>query len=119
MTDTQFDTSVQQNCCVVICSVPDTATAANLANTLVAEKLAACVNILPAVTSVYVWQDALQSDEESLLFIKTLSSAFAGVRDRIRALHPYELPEIIMVPITGGSTDYLDWVARSVGITSK
>jgi len=104
---------------MVICSVPDKTTAQAIAYDLVEENLAACVNILPQVTSVYRWQDELQNDEESLLLIKTLKSGFDTLEMRLTQLHPYELPEIIMVPITGGSRAYLDWVAHCVSKSSK
>lgn len=118
MTNADLDAPARQDCCVVICSVPDHATALQIANSLVQEKLAACVNILPRVTSVYVWQDAIQSDEECLLFIKTLTERYPQLESHLLGMHPYELPEIIRVPISGGSSAYLQWLAHSIGMTS-
>jgi len=94
--------------------VPNRHTAEDLAKRLVQQKLAACVNIIPGVTSIYEWQDTLHSDEEWLLLIKTLKSAYLTVESHLRSWHPYELPEIIMVPIDAGSPAYLDWVAKKV-----
>ena len=81
-----------------------------LAKRLVAERLAACVNILPAVQSVYRWQGKICEDEESLLFIKTSPSTLGGFEKRFRELHPYECPELLFIPIEEGLKDYLSWV---------
>jgi len=117
MTKANPDTPTGRDCCVVICSVPDPSTARTIATSLVTEKLAACVNILPQVTSVYEWEGKLQQDQEALLLIKTHQASFTALESRVLALHPYELPEIIMVPISGGSRAYLDWVTSCVGIS--
>ncbi len=81
-----------------------------LAKRLVAEKLAACVNILPAVQSVYRWQGKICEDEECLLFIKTSPSTLGGFEKRFQELHPYECPELLFIPIEEGLKDYLSWV---------
>ncbi len=99
---------------IVLCTVPDRETAEHIAANLVTEQLAACVNIVPGVTSVYRWKDSIEKDAELLLIIKTHSTVFATLTDRIKTLHPYELPEIIAVPITDGLPEYLDWIATSV-----
>ena len=97
---------------VVYCSCPDEAVASGLASALVAEGLAACVTRLPGVNSTYCWDGALQDEREVLLVIKTLAARFETLEARIRALHPYEVPEIIALPVVAGSTGYLDWVTR-------
>lgn len=94
-----------------LCSCPDQATAARIAGTLVDERLAACVNLLPGMQSVYRWQGRIEQAGEVLLLAKTTSQGFAGLRDRIVSLHPYELPEVIAVEIADGLPAYLDWIA--------
>jgi periplasmic divalent cation tolerance protein len=99
---------------LVLCTVPDRAHAERIAGTLVEERLAACVNILPGVVSVYRWQDAVEHDDELLLLIKTSVDVYDRLETRIRALHPYELPEIISVPILTGQADYLEWIKNNL-----
>jgi|SRR5579872_1265034 len=84
-----------------------------IAHHLVENQLAACVNIVPHVLSVYRWQGKVESHDEWLLVIKTTSEQFPSVRDAIRALHSYELPECISIAIDDGSTEYLAWLAES------
>jgi periplasmic divalent cation tolerance protein len=84
--------------------------ARGIAHALVEESLAACVNIVPQVQSVYLWQGSVQSDAEYLLVIKSRADKFAAIEARIKALHSYELPEIIAVPIMNGSAEYLAWL---------
>lgn len=100
---------------VGLCTVPDRDTAAAIAARLVHERLAACVNVLPAVTSIYLWQGAVQQDNELLLIIKTRRSVFEALQNTICELHPYELPEVIAVPITDGLPAYLSWIDDSTG----
>ena len=95
---------------IVLCTVPDQETGGRIANALVTEQLAACVNIIPGITSVYRWKGAVEQDQEALLLIKTGQDRWLPLQERIRALHPYELPEIIAVPIHTGQTDYIEWI---------
>jgi periplasmic divalent cation tolerance protein len=81
-----------------------------LAHWLIQEKLAACVNILPAVQSVYRWQGHIETASEVTLFIKTTSTQFAAIKKHFLAQHSYELPELIAVEISDGLPEYLDWV---------
>ena len=97
---------------LVITNVPDRAAADKLADALVADGLAACVNILSPCRSVYRWKGDVQHDEEFPLFIKTTRERYAALEQAIRANHPYELPEIIAVPVERGLSAYLDWVAQ-------
>ena len=99
---------------IVLCTVPDEDTAETIAGTLVAENLAACVNIVPGITSIYRWKGAIERDRELLLIIKSGQGAYPDLERRIRALHPYELPEVIAVPIERGLPEYLDWIKGSL-----
>jgi periplasmic divalent cation tolerance protein len=99
---------------LVLSTCGDTNTAQTIAQQLVESKLAACVNILPGITSVYAWQGKIESDREILLLIKTRAECLPEVQKMIQRLHSYELPEIIDVPITGGLTEYLNWITQSV-----
>jgi periplasmic divalent cation tolerance protein len=102
---------------VVLCTLPDRSHAYRIAHTLIEEQLAACVNIIPGVSSVYRWRDKVHQDEEILLLIKTAQPVFDRLEQRIRALHPYELPEIIAVPVRTGQAEYLQWINDSLRIT--
>ena len=97
---------------LVYCTCPDEAVARRLATGLVEQRLAACVNILPAVRSIYRWQEAVHDDAESLMVIKTAERRYADLEKWLAGHHPYDLPEIIAVPVEKGLEAYLDWVAR-------
>jgi periplasmic divalent cation tolerance protein len=99
---------------IVLCTVPDEATARLIASALVAEQLAACVNIVPGITSVYRWKGAVETDAELLLIMKTSGAVYPRLQNRIRALHPYELPEVIAVTIDRGLSDYLAWITNTL-----
>jgi periplasmic divalent cation tolerance protein len=88
--------------------------ARRIANYLLENRLAACVNLLPRIESIYRWQGKVESSREWLLLIKTTAGKFASVRDAIRELHSYELPECIAIAIEDGSPDYLKWIEQSV-----
>ena len=96
---------------LVITNLPERAAAERLADALVAKRLAACINILAPCRSVYRWRGAVQHEEEHPVLIKTTRAAYAELEVQIRAHHPYELPEIIAVPIERGLPAYLDWAA--------
>lgn len=99
---------------VVITNLPDQASAERLAEHLVCARLAACVNILAACSSVYRWQGAVEHATEIPLLIKTTHAGYAAVEEAILALHPYELPEIIAVPASLSLGAYLDWISGEV-----
>ena len=86
-----------------------------LARTLVGEQLAACVNVLPVMTSVYRWKGQVEQDREQQLVIKTTSDRVGAVEARVQELHAYELPEFLVISADGGSAGYLAWVRESVG----
>lgn len=102
-----------QTLLVVMTSMPDAAAAQALAASLIEERLAACVNILAPCRSVYRWQGMIENAEEIPLLIKTTAARYAALEAAIRAAHPYELPELIAVPVACGLSEYLDWVAAS------
>jgi periplasmic divalent cation tolerance protein len=96
---------------LVITNCPDEAAANAIALAVVEARLAACVNILPRVQSVFRWHGAVESATEIPLFIKSTAAAYPALEARIRELHPYELPEIIALPVDHGLPAYLNWVA--------
>lgn len=98
--------------CLSTC--PDPQTAERIATTLVGEGIAACVNLVPGVTSIYRWQGTVERSSEVLLVIKTTETGFATLRNRLVELHPYELPELIAVPVGPGLPAYLDWVREQI-----
>ncbi len=95
---------------LVMSTCPDQKTAEAIATILVEEKLAACINILPELTSIYTWQGQVETTREHLLLIKTRKDRYQEIADCIRSNHPYELPEIIAVPIDQGLPEYLQWI---------
>lgn len=101
---------------IVITSLPDREAALKLAQTLVEARLAACVNILSGCTSVYRWKSAVEQADEVPVLIKTRAARYPELEAAIRGLHPYELPEVIAVPVVRGLPDYLQWVAEQTAI---
>lgn len=104
----------QSSVIVVLVTCPNKAVAGKLAETLVSQKLAACVNIVSAVRSVFWWQGKLERCSEALLFIKTQKSRFEALKQAILKKHPYDNPEIIALPVIAGYPPYLSWVRDSV-----
>jgi periplasmic divalent cation tolerance protein len=100
---------------VVLVTVPNAETADTLAEALVGERLAACVNVLPPMRSVYRWKGAVERDAEQLCLVKTTRAGFERLRARIVELHPYEVPEVIALPVERGHAAYLEWLTGSVG----
>ncbi len=101
-------------CLLVFCTCPDTASAEQIARALVEGRHAACVNVLPGVQSVYRWQGKVESARESVLLIKTTTESYPALERAVRDAHRYELPELIAVPIHTGLEPYLHWVCESV-----
>ena len=100
--------------CVVFCTVPSADAAEAAARGLLEERLAACVGVLPSVRSFYMWKGELCRDDEVLLVIKTTRAAYPALERSIRSRHPYEVPEIVRLPIDAGWPPYLDWIRVSV-----
>jgi periplasmic divalent cation tolerance protein len=100
---------------IVLTTLPVSIDPAAFARPLVEERLAACVNVLPAMTSFYRWEGRIEEDAERQVILKTTRDRLAALDARIRALHPYEVPELLVLEVSGGSTAYLDWLAESVG----
>src|SRR3569832_1921907 len=100
--------------CLVLTTCPDTATAQHIAYAKKKQNKAACGYIIPSLRSVYMWIGALERAEELLLLIKSTQAVYPALEQAIRTLHPYELPEIIAVPLAAGLPDYLDWISASV-----
>jgi len=103
--------STEVEVCTVLTTAPDAEVAATLARALVEERLAACVSVLPGVRSIYRWQGEIHDDPEVLLLIKTAANCSEALAARINDLHPYELPEVVVLPVMGGSGPYLDWIS--------
>ncbi|MDX1519170.1 MAG: divalent-cation tolerance protein CutA [Gammaproteobacteria bacterium] len=99
---------------IVLNTCPGSITAKQIAQDLVANNHAACVNIIPGIQSVFKWGNQVKNETEYLLIIKTSRDNYAVVEKRIRALHPYELPEVIAVPITEGLDGYLNWIKQVI-----
>ena len=98
---------------LVLCNVPDSEVARRIASALVEERFAACVNILRECRSIYIWEGAVEDEREIPLLIKTTAARFAQTRDRIVDLHPYDVPEIIAVPIADGYGPYLEFIRQA------
>lgn len=101
---------------VVLMTAPSEGVAASLAKTLVDERLIACANLIPKVRSIYRWEGAVQDEAETLVMMKTATAALPRLVERVKALHPYSVPEVLELTVRSGSQPYLDWV---LGETSQ
>jgi len=101
------------NACIVLTTTGSREEARKIAHALVERKLAACVNIVPQIESVYRWQEKVESATEWLLLIKTQAGYFERVSNAIKELHSYDLPECVMLEISAGSNEYLNWIAEN------
>jgi len=100
---------------LALSTFPDAETARRISNELVAQKLVACANILPSVESIYTWKGKIEKADETLVFFKLSEDRQTAFQEKLRSLHPYDVPEIIFVPISSGLPDYLRWVADNCG----
>src|ERR1700746_2293252 len=104
---------MEQKVLLALSTFPDAETARRIANQLVTEKFAACANILPSAESIYRWKGEIESGNETLVFFKLSEDRQSAFQEKLRALHPYEVPEIIFIQVAGGLPEYLRWVAES------
>lgn len=100
---------------IVLTQMPDADSAGSMARLLVESRLAACVNLMPAVQSIYRWQGQIEQASEVALFIKTTQRHYAQLQQAIISAHPYDVPEVIALPVTAGHLPYLHWVAAETG----
>ena len=105
---------IERPAVVVLLTFPDDADVLEFARSLVDERLAACVSVLPGVESVYRWDGVLQQSAERQLIVKTTEDRIESLRDRVHALHPYDTPEFLVLPVTAGSAPYLEWIGAAV-----
>jgi len=99
-----------ENIAVVLVTVPNVEVAYSIAKTIVKEKIAACVNVIPEIRSIYTWEEDVCDEPEALMIIKTRRQLFEKLKERVTELHPYDVPEIIALPLVDGIKDYLSWV---------
>jgi periplasmic divalent cation tolerance protein len=99
---------------LVLSTFPPGDSAAHAAHALVTERLAACVNLVPGARSIYEWDGAIQDEAEVVALIKTTADRFEAMRERLRTLHPAQVPEIIALDITDGNLEYLGWIRHAV-----
>jgi len=95
---------------IILTTLPDEAIARSLAQELIKNQMAACVNIMPRMSSIYSWKGKIEEGQEHLLMIKTRAERYSAIEQAIRAQHPYELPEIIATPISHGLPEYMNWI---------
>lgn len=100
---------------VVLVTAPTAERAAEIARALVEEHLAACGNVVPGVRSIYRWEGKVEDEGEVLLVLKTTRERFPALRDRVLALHPYEAPEVLALPVEAGAERYLTWIRDEIG----
>jgi periplasmic divalent cation tolerance protein len=100
---------------LALSTFPDADTARQISDQLVTERFAACANILPSVESIYRWKDNIESGNETLVLFKLSEDRQSAFQDKLRSVHPYDVPEIIFVPVAGGLPEYLQWVSESCG----
>src|SRR6266700_3090575 len=100
---------------LALSTFPDRETAQRISNQLVTEKFAACANILPAIESIYRWKGTIETGNETLVFFKLSEDRQSAFQEKLRSLHPYEVPEIIFVPVSNGLSEYLGWVVENCG----
>src|SRR5438132_3856435 len=94
-------------------TVPDVETARRIARQMVTENFAACANIIPAIESIYRWKEKIETSAETLVFFKLSEDRQSSFQEKLRSLHPHEVPEIIFIPVANGLPEYLDWIADS------
>ena len=111
MSPSETDTAVR----VVLVTAPDAETGARIARTLLEEHRIACANLLPQVRSLYRWEGAVEDEPEVLLVLKTRAEGLEALSERVREIHPYDVPEVIALPVSAGHAPYLQWVREETG----
>jgi periplasmic divalent cation tolerance protein len=104
---------METGCVIVLTTIASTADGRELASILVTERLAACVNVLPEMESIYRWEGVVDRERERQLIIKTTADKTESLKARLHQLHAYEVPEFLVLPVTGGSERYLEWLRNS------
>lgn len=115
---TDIDDNASEQVLICFTTCPDDAVATGIAENLVSKHLAACVNIVPNVRSIYKWQGKIESENEVLLMIKTTRARYSALQSALAEQHPYELPELVAVSLSAGMPAYLDWVVKETGKAS-
>jgi periplasmic divalent cation tolerance protein len=100
---------------LALSTFPDAEIARRISNQLVTEHFAACANIFPSVESIYRWKEKIESGNETFVFFKVSEDRQPAFQDKLRSLHPYDVPEIIFIPVAGGLQQYLQWVSENCG----
>src|SRR5262245_9215019 len=100
---------------LALSTFPDAEIARRISNQLVSERFAACANIFPSIESVYRWKEKIESGSETFVLFKISEDCQSAFQDKLRSLHPYDVPEIIFIPLAGGLPEYLQWVAENCG----
>jgi len=100
---------------LALSTFPDADVARRISNELVTERFAACANMLPSVESIYRWKEQIESGSETFVLFKVSENRQSAFQDKLRSLHPYDVPEIIFVPVAGGLPEYLQWVSENCG----
>ena len=100
---------------LALSTFPDADVARRISNELVTERFAACANMLPSVESIYRWKEQVESGSETFVLFKVSENRQSAFQDKLRSLHPYDVPEIIFVPVAGGLPEYLQWVSENCG----
>jgi periplasmic divalent cation tolerance protein len=104
---------METGCVIVLTTIGRTTDGHELASILVTERLAACVNVLPEMESVYRWKGVVETERERQLIIKTTAGRVEGLKERLQEIHPYDVPEFIVIPVAEGSDQYLSWLRQS------
>lgn len=103
---------------VILTTCPNRSTAESIARLLVEQRYAACVNVIDAIQSIYCWKDKIESDEETMLVIKTTKQRYGDIESTIQSNHPYDIPEVIALDIEKGAHSYLSWITQSTKTAS-
>jgi periplasmic divalent cation tolerance protein len=107
------DPGVNEQFVIALSTFPDVETAREISRELMGSALVACVNIIPAVESIYYWKEKVETSAESLAIFKLTAACYSEFESRLRSLHPYDVPEVVRLNIAGGSADYLHWIGES------